>query len=80
MMQSTYYLAPPFDKSIVQIFFTFIKRWCAKFLAGGGWGEKVLGKLTVPGRPTKLDYSKARRMYWVNLQCRGVLLNWNIVG
>ena len=29
---------------------------------GGGWsgGAKVLGKLPVPGRPTNLDYSRAR--------------------
>ena len=28
----------------------------------GGWsdGAKVLGKLPVPGRPTDLDYSRAR--------------------
>ena len=58
------------------------------FLRGGGGGggggrrgegAKVLSKLTVPGRPTKLDYSRAKRRYWVNLQCWGVLLNWIIV-
>ena len=34
----------------------------------------------MPGRPTKLDYSRAMRRYWVNIQCRCVLLNWIIVG
>ena len=31
-------------------------------LRGSGWsgGAKVLGKLPVPGRPTYLDYSRAR--------------------
>ena len=30
-----------------------------------GWsgGAKVLGKLSVPGRPTSLDYSRARAYY-----------------
>ena len=30
--------------------------------SGGGWsaGAKVLGKLSVTGRPTNLDYSRAR--------------------
>ena len=30
--------------------------------SGGGWsgGAKVLGKRPVPGRPTNLDYSRAR--------------------
>ena len=61
-----------------------------------GWsgGPKVLGKLPVPGRPTNLDYSRARaycacsrsgwglfgHWCWVNSQCRGVLLIWIIVG
>ena len=27
---------------------------------GGGGGAKVLGRLTVPGRPTNLDYSRTR--------------------
>ena len=33
-----------------------------EFLARRGWsgGAKVLGKLPVPGRPTNLDYSRAR--------------------
>ena len=32
------------------------------FLNSGGWsgGAKVLGKLSVPGRPTNLEYSRAR--------------------
>ena len=29
-------------------------------VGGGSGGAKVLGKLTVPGRPTYLDYSRAR--------------------
>ena len=67
----------------------------------------VLGKLPVPGRPTNLDFSRARaycacsrcgwglfgrfflssvgggrvvQWYWVNFQCRGILLIWIIVG
>ena len=29
-------------------------------MVGGGRGAKVLGKLPVPGRPTYLDFSRAR--------------------
>ena len=35
---------------------------CVSFVSGKGWpgGAKVLGKLSVPGRPTSLDDSRAR--------------------
>ena len=39
----------------------------------------VLGKLTVPGRPTILRGGRVVRWCWVNFQCRGVLI-WIIVG
>ena len=41
-----------------------------------GWsdGAKVLGKLPVPGRPTKLDYRRARAY------CAGSRCGWGLFG
>ena len=36
------------------------KLFCPQTCLGWLGGAKVLGKLTVPGRPTNLDYSRAR--------------------
>ena len=45
-------------------------------IALGGWsgGAKVLGKLPVPGRPTNLEYSRARA-YYACSRCR-----WGLFG
>ena len=40
----------------------------------------MLGKLSVPGRPTNLGGGRVVRRCWVNFQCRGVLLIWITVG
>ena len=34
--------------------------WSYDFYEGWSGGAKVLGKLPVPGRPTNMDYSRAR--------------------
>ena len=34
--------------------------WLQKYQLGWSGGAKVLGKLPVPGRPTNLDFSRAR--------------------
>ena len=47
--------------------------WIAKSLGWSG-GAKVLGKLPVPGRPTNLDYSRARA-YCPCSRCR-----WGLFG
>ena len=48
------------------------------FVIGGG--AKVLGKLPVPGRPTDMDYSRARayllRLQWVRV---GVVGHFTLV-
>ena len=40
----------------------FLNSWQLSLQEPWGWsgGAKVLGKLPVPGRPTNLDYSRAR--------------------
>ena len=46
-------------------------------LSGWSGGAMVLSKLPAPGRPWG---GRVVRRYWVNFQCRGVLLIWIIVG
>ena len=50
---------------------------------GGGrvWsgGAQVLGTISVPGRGGG-GCGRVERRCWVQFQCRGVLLNWIIVG
>ena len=45
------------------------------YYSSTGWsgGAKVLGKLSVPGRPTRLAGWSGGAMVLDNFQCRGVL-------
>ena len=38
----------------------WVRFWYSYSIVGWSGGAKVLGKLPVPGRPTDLDYSRAR--------------------